>query len=197
MDHYNYSLYLESNSLKWCASLPTELPSAVCGIDHLPGVALGPGWEHKNRRQRLQKVCLYSYRWVLNCIFISKPKCSGVFFTEYSHCNISQNGNNEEDAAHDVCAAPKWREQSVKSLKKLSVHIQREENRSHISSSPVLDGALKGRIILPWLAYKERKKTGIYHSVSSLALGLLKAWLSERSITVHVKTEIHLALKSQ
>lgn len=41
-NHYNSDLKLENNSLKWGADLPTELPSAVCGVDHLPGVTLGP-----------------------------------------------------------------------------------------------------------------------------------------------------------
>ena len=52
---YNHNLNLEGNSLKWGASLPTELPSAVCGIDHLPGVALGPGWKHKHRSSKVTR----------------------------------------------------------------------------------------------------------------------------------------------
>ena len=33
--------------LQRSADLPTELPSAVRGVDHLPGVALRPGWGQK------------------------------------------------------------------------------------------------------------------------------------------------------
>ena len=45
-------LYLESNSLKWGANLPAELAAAVCGVDHLPGIALGPGWKKKKGKEK-------------------------------------------------------------------------------------------------------------------------------------------------
>lgn len=62
----SYRLVLESNSLQRGASLSTELPSTVCGVDHLPGVTLGPGWEHKNTRERLQGVFLLGRM----CVFV-------------------------------------------------------------------------------------------------------------------------------
>lgn len=37
------ALITSGNSLQGCSGLAAELPPAVCGVDHLPGVALGPG----------------------------------------------------------------------------------------------------------------------------------------------------------
>ncbi|RCU34993.1 hypothetical protein DVA81_18375, partial [Acinetobacter baumannii] len=36
------------------------------------------------------------------------------FLTEYSPCNITQYGNNEDDAAHNVCAAPEMEKAKFK-----------------------------------------------------------------------------------
>lgn len=39
--------------------------------------------------------------------FLYVDQTASRFLTQYSHCKITQYGNNEENAAHNVCAAPK------------------------------------------------------------------------------------------
>lgn len=53
----NFNYTRKRYSLKWGASLSTELASTVGGIDHLSGVTLGPGWEPKNRKEKLTRGC--------------------------------------------------------------------------------------------------------------------------------------------
>lgn len=60
-------------------------------------------------------------------------KLQYCFLTEYTHCDITQYGKNEEDAAHNVCAAPRMEGAKFEWLKQtLCSHLHQIKARSHL-----------------------------------------------------------------
>lgn len=53
IQHFLGNYYEQINSRQGGPRLPAELASTVGGVDHLPGVALGPGWEHSSAGYKL------------------------------------------------------------------------------------------------------------------------------------------------
>lgn len=82
-------LLTSGNSLQRCSGLAAELPPAVCGIDHLPRVTLGPGCtQHSKHTTEKRKIACVSCILIHDLSISIKVYCrhTNVFFPASHHC---------------------------------------------------------------------------------------------------------------